>query len=57
MMLTDKENKILKETQQRNTLRYLKRLYSKLKEHPELVKECQELKTEIDSLEKELAMI
>ena len=56
MMLTDKENKILKETQQRNTLRYLKRLYSKLKEHPELTDECISLKSEIDSLEKEVAM-
>ena len=54
-MLTDKENKVLNETRQRNTLKYLKRKYSKLKEHPEFSDECISLKSEINCLEKELS--
>ena len=53
-MLTEKEMKILHETHHRNLLRYLKQLYSKIKEHPELTEEARELTTEIKELEKEL---
>jgi hypothetical protein len=51
MVLTEEEIQVLHETRKRNQLRYLKRLYSKLKEHPELVDLTIDLKEEIDELE------
>ena len=51
MVLTEKERQTLYETRKRNQLRYLKRLYSKLKEHPELADLTIDLKEEIDELE------
>ena len=51
MTLTEEERRVLHETRKRNQLRYLKRVYSKLKEHPELTDIAIELKKEIDELE------
>lgn len=51
MVLTEEERQVLYETRKRNQLRYLKRLYSKLKEHPELADLTIDLKEEIDELE------
>lgn len=50
-MLSEKEQKVLHKIHQRNTLKYLKQLYSKIKEHPDLTAEAQELKKEIRELE------
>jgi len=49
-MLSDKEQKCLQETRLRN----LKRTYSKTIQHPELTEQAQKIKTEINTLEKEL---
>ena len=49
-MLTDKEQKVLKETRLRN----LKRTWVKLKEHAELTHEANKLHKEITALENEL---
>ena len=51
VMLSEKEQKVLHKIHQRNTLKYLKQLYSKIKEHPDLTAEAQELKKEIRELE------
>lgn len=50
MALSPKEERTLKETRLRN----LKRRYSKMFQHPDLVEDCIELKADIDSLEREL---
>ena len=49
-MLSEKEQRCLKETRLRN----LKRKYSKIKEHPDLLKESNEIQKEITTLENEL---
>lgn len=49
-MLTDKELRCLKET----SLRNLKRQYAKLKEHPELTEQAQQIRIKIQILENEL---
>lgn len=51
MTLTDDEIRVLIETRRRNQLRHLKRVYSKLKEHPELIEEACLIKEEITELE------
>ena len=50
MVLSDKEQKVLKETKLRN----LKRKYAKMIQHADLLEDCIELKAEIDGLEREL---
>ena len=47
------EERVYKETKLRN----LKRKYSKMFQHAELVEECIELKSEIDGLERELKLM
>ena len=51
--MDDKERKVYQETRLRN----LKRNYAKLKEHPDMVEECIELKADIDQIERELKLI
>ena len=48
--MNEKEQKTLLETRLRN----LKRKYSRLKEHPDFIEECIELKAEIDGIQREL---
>ena len=50
MVLTEKEQRVYKETKLRN----LKRKYAKMRQHADLLEECIELKADIDSLEREL---
>ena len=50
MVLSNKEEKVLKQTKLRN----LKRKYAKIIQHADLIEECIELKSEIDGLEREL---
>ena len=50
MALSEREEKVLKETKLRN----LKRRYAKMIQHPDLLEECIELKADIDGLEREL---
>lgn len=52
-MLSDKEDKCLKETRLRN----LKRKYAKIKEHADLNDIAIELKSDIDALEKEIELM
>lgn len=52
MTLTPKEQRVLKETHLRN----LKRKYVKLINHADCINQAIELKSEIDSLEKELIL-
>jgi len=51
-MLSEKEQRVLKETRLRN----LKRTFSKMKEHAELTTEARNLQTEIAYLEEELGL-
>jgi len=53
MALSEKEQLTLKKTRLRN----LKRKYAKMIQHSNLIEECIELKSEIDGLERELAMM
>ena len=48
--MNEKEQRVYKETKLRN----LKRRYSKMFQHPDLVEDCIELKADIDALEREL---
>ena len=48
--MTDKERTVFLKTKLRN----LKRKYSKMIKHSDLVEECIELKSEIDGIEREL---
>ena len=50
MALSEKEKRVYKETKLRN----LKRKYSKMIRHADLLEECIELKCDIDALEREL---
>ena len=52
-MLTEKEQRVLKETQLRN----LKRKYSKVIQHADLTDMALELKSEINTLEKEIQLM
>ena len=51
MVLSDKEQLVLKKTKLRN----LKRKFAKMSKHPDLGEECIELKCEIDALERDLS--
>lgn len=53
MGLTEREKVTLKRVRLEN----LKRRYAKMIKHPEFVDECIELKSDIDALELELAMM
>ena len=53
MALSEREQRTLKKTRLRN----LRRKYAKMIQSPNLVEECIELKSEIDGLERELAMM
>lgn len=48
--MNDNERKVFLETRLRN----MKRQFSKMSQHPDLMEECIDLKCEIDSLEREL---
>lgn len=50
IIVTDKEKEVFLKTKLRN----LKRKYSKMIKHSDLVEECIELKAEIDGIEREL---
>ena len=52
MALTEQEKQTLKKTRLRN----LKRKYARLINHSDCVEQCIELKADIDTLERELAM-
>jgi len=51
--MNPKERKVFLETRLRN----MKRQYSKMSQHADLVEECIELKADIDSVERELKSI
>ena len=53
MTLTQKEERVLKETRLRN----LKRKYAKITQHADLAEEAIELKADIDYLTKEIEMM
>ena len=60
-MLSERERATLDRVHEKNSkrahLKKLKRQYAKMIQHSDLVVECIELKSEIDGLERELAMM
>lgn len=60
-MLTEKEQKVLNETSERNNLRYeirqKKRLLAKMINNPEMLEETLVLKSEIEALEQQLKLM
>lgn len=60
-MLSDREKQVLKETSERNNLRYeirqKKQLLAKMVNRPEMLEETLVLKAEIESLESELKLM
>ena len=53
MVLSNKEEKVLKQTKLRN----LKRKYAKIIQHADLIEEAIEIKADIDQLQKELKLM